>query len=521
MVSNDAGSYTLVKAEAAAGGAEGQPLQGYSSQRQLSTKVSGPTLAAASTPGRRVESTASACEIHPLKIQKSLICGSDLNPAINQFRMSHTVISVESLSKRFLLGHKALGQRRESYLALRDVIGHEIRDIGRKALNVLRGRQIVQGDEIEEFWALKDVSFEVKQGEVIGIIGRNGAGKSTLLKIVSRITEPTKGRVVLRGRVASLLEVGTGFHPELTGRDNIYLNGAILGMTRREIRNKFDEIVAFAEVEKFLDTPVKRYSSGMYVRLAFAVAAHLEPEILVVDEVLAVGDLEFQKKCLGKMDEVSRREGRTVLFVSHNMVAVRSLCQRALMISNGSLFVDGSVTTVVTRYLERAQSPTLSAYWNDKTTAPGTRNLRIKRVQILADDLAQNVLTMQTPLNVKIDYWVLNAEIRSHLTYHLINDNGITVLTSWGPTELAIGSYRTTCKIPGDLLNSGTYYLTLLVVENGSTVVYEHEQIASFTVEDVDEREAGWLGKEPGVVQPRFIWTSERCFDDHLEGTLA
>src|SRR6516162_6397297 len=198
--------------------------------------------------------------------------------------MSHTVISVENLSKRYLVGRNSVGETREAYLALRDVVGREIRNIGRKTLDLLCGRQIVQGDELEEFWALKNVSFEVKQGEVVGIIGRNGAGKSTLLKILSRITDPTEGRIRIRGRVASLLEVGTGFHPELTGRENIYLNGSILGMSRGEIMAKFDEIVAFAEIEKFLDTPVKRYSSGMYVRLAFAVAAHLEPEILIVDE---------------------------------------------------------------------------------------------------------------------------------------------------------------------------------------------------------------------------------------------
>ena len=215
--------------------------------------------------------------------------------------MSGAIITVENLSKRYLVGHRSGVQSRSNYTALRDVIGRELHNVARKAIDVVRGRQVVQGDEVEEFWALKDVSFEVKRGEVLGIIGRNGAGKSTLLKILSRITEPTKGRVTLQGRVASLLEVGTGFHPELTGRENIYLNGAILGMSRAEIRRKFDEIVAFAEVEKFLDTPVKHYSSGMYVRLAFAVAAHLEPEILVIDEVLAVGDAEFQKKCLGKM----------------------------------------------------------------------------------------------------------------------------------------------------------------------------------------------------------------------------
>jgi lipopolysaccharide transport system ATP-binding protein len=212
----------------------------------------------------------------------------------------------------------------------------QVKGFGRKALDMARGRQILQGDEVEEFWALKDVSFDVQPGEVVGIIGRNGAGKSTLLKILSRITEPTEGRVRLGGRVASLLEVGTGFHPELTGRENVFLNGAILGMTRAEIKNKFDEIVAFAEVEKFLDTPVKRYSSGMYVRLAFAVAAHLEPEILVVDEVLAVGDVAFQKKCLGKMDDVAK-EGRTVLFVSHNMAAVSSLCTKAMVLKEGCM----------------------------------------------------------------------------------------------------------------------------------------------------------------------------------------
>ncbi|MBV8093168.1 MAG: ABC transporter ATP-binding protein, partial [Acetobacteraceae bacterium] len=219
------------------------------------------------------------------------------------------------------------------------------------AFNVLRGRQVVPGHQVEEFWALKDVSLEVERGEVLGIIGRNGAGKSTLLKILSRITEPTRGRVVLRGRVASLLEVGTGFHPELTGRENIHLNGAILGMARAEIRRRFDEIVAFAGVEKFIDTPVKRYSSGMYVRLAFAVAAHLQPEILVVDEVLAVGDAEFQQKCLGKMDEVSRREGRTVLFVSHNLSIVEKLCQRCIWLDRGTIRQSDSVAAVIKGYL--------------------------------------------------------------------------------------------------------------------------------------------------------------------------
>ena len=272
--------------------------------------------------------------------------------------MSDKAILVENLSKRYLIGHRSSAGGLYKYTALRDEIGREVRNFARKARDVFRGRQIVQGDEIEEFWALRDVSFEVKEGQAIGIIGRNGAGKSTLLKILSRITEPTEGRVSLRGRVSSLLEVGTGFHPELTGRENIYLNGAILGMRQREIRSKFDEIVAFAEVEKFLDTPVKYYSSGMYVRLAFAVAAHLEPEILIVDEVLAVGDTEFQKKCLGKMDEVSRTQGRTVLFVSHNMDAILKLCTTAISLESGSVRALGDVKTIVSAYLRsQASSP--------------------------------------------------------------------------------------------------------------------------------------------------------------------
>ena len=260
--------------------------------------------------------------------------------------MSEPIIRVAGLSKKYLLRH----QQQERYTALRDVIAHRVGSL-KRGLHRSGKTGVAAPPAREEFWALRDVSFEVARGERLGIIGRNGAGKSTLLKILSRITEPTRGRIELEGRVASLLEVGTGFHPELTGRENIFLNGAILGMGRGEIRRKFDEIVAFAEVEKFLDTPVKRYSSGMYVRLAFAVAAHLEPEILLVDEVLAVGDAEFQKKCLGRMETVGR-EGRTVLFVSHNMNAISLLCSRALVLADGALAFDGEVPEAVRRYLK-------------------------------------------------------------------------------------------------------------------------------------------------------------------------
>ncbi len=259
---------------------------------------------------------------------------------------SEPIIKVEGLSKKYRLHH----EKQERYTTLRDTVAHRVKGLFR------RGSQTESRTSTEEdFWALKDVSFEVNQGEVLGIIGRNGAGKSTLLKILSRITEPTSGRITLNGRVASLLEVGTGFHPELTGRENIFLNGAILGMTKAEIRSKFDEIVAFAEVEKFLDTPVKRYSSGMYVRLAFAVAAHLEPEILVVDEVLAVGDSEFQKKCLGKIGEVAKG-GRTVLFVSHNMAAVQSLCSNAILLGSGAIQLLGTVDHVIDKYLRNSKA---------------------------------------------------------------------------------------------------------------------------------------------------------------------
>lgn len=258
-------------------------------------------------------------------------------------------IRAEGLGKKYVIGHQAA----ERVPTLRDAISRSARNLVSTSRDLLRGKPLIAGDEVEEFWALKDVDFEIRRGDVVGIIGRNGAGKSTLLKILSRITEPSEGRVEIRGRVASLLEVGTGFHPELTGRENIFLNGAILGMSRAEIRRKFDEIVAFAEIEKFLDTPVKRYSSGMYVRLAFAVAAHLEPEILIVDEVLAVGDAEFQKKCLGKMQDVAG-EGRTVLFVSHNLGAINALCSRGILLSSGQVQFDGAVYAASECYVANA-----------------------------------------------------------------------------------------------------------------------------------------------------------------------
>jgi lipopolysaccharide transport system ATP-binding protein len=318
---------------------------------------------------------------------------SDLIDAHSTQPMSDIVIAAENLSKSYLVGHQCA--QRERYTALRDVIAREIRTVARKTVDVIRGMQIMQGDEVEEFWALKDVSFEVQRGEAVGIIGRNGAGKSTLLKILSRITEPTEGRVTIRGRAASLLEVGTGFHPELTGRENIYLNGAILGMKRAEIIRKFDEIVAFAEVERFLDTPVKRYSSGMYVRLAFAVAAHLEPEILVVDEVLAVGDAEFQKKCLGKMSEVVGG-GRTILFVSHNMAAIEALCPRSLYLVSGALLDDSSTKAVIATYLSQKSNPSRGEQLRPRVIQDG--------LQLKCTRLSTPTLRSGEPLDVEFQF---------------------------------------------------------------------------------------------------------------------
>ncbi|MFH1672706.1 MAG: ABC transporter ATP-binding protein [Pseudomonadota bacterium] len=274
--------------------------------------------------------------------------------------MTDIVIKAENLGKMYTIGHQA---ERGGYTALRDVLMQNVRTLWNKTKDLATGKPIIQGDTLEEVWALKDVNFEIRRGEAVGIIGRNGAGKSTLLKILSRITEPSTGRVTIKGRVASLLEVGTGFHPELSGRENIYLNGTILGMTRAEIKQKFDEIVAFAEVEKYLDTPVKRYSSGMYVRLAFAVASHLEPEILVVDEVLAVGDAQFQKKCLGKMENVGR-EGRTVLFVSHNMSAIAALCTKAICLNRGMIDNIGIPAEIISTYLKSLNKSDNSAVCN-------------------------------------------------------------------------------------------------------------------------------------------------------------
>ena len=328
--------------------------------------------------------------------------------------MFDVVIQAEGLGKKYIIGHQA---ENGSYLVLRDVLMQNARSLWNKTKDLAQGKPLIRGDSLEEIWALRDVSFEIRRGEVVGIIGRNGAGKSTLLKILSRITEPSTGRVTIKGRVASLLEVGTGFHPELTGRENIYLNGAILGMTRMEIKRKFDEIVDFAETEKFLDTPVKRYSSGMYVRLAFAVAAHLEPEILLVDEVLAVGDAAFQKKALGKMGDVVS-EGRTVLFVSHNMTAIKSLCPKAILLSDGAVVSSGPVQEVVNDYLSYAWQEKNEQTWDAIDSAPGNEEIRVRHISVAP--MAPNAsaeISVETPLRVRFQFWTF-----SRATLNLSNE---------------------------------------------------------------------------------------------------
>jgi lipopolysaccharide transport system ATP-binding protein len=361
--------------------------------------------------------------------------------------MSDAIISVENLGKKYAIRHQA---QRGGYKTLRETLVQKTASLFSR-----QDRQAAQASTREDFWALKDVSFDLERGKVLGIIGRNGAGKSTLLKILSRITEPSEGRVTLRGRVASLLEVGTGFHPELTGRENIFLNGSILGMSRFEIRRMFDEIVAFAGVEKFLDTPVKRYSSGMYVRLAFAVAAHLEPEILVVDEVLAVGDTEFQKKCLGKMQEVSRGEGRTVLFVSHNMGMIQSLCSAAVVLEKGTVRYVGSVEKAVSRYLDACKSTTAAQFQAD-AARPTITFVEIDRDELTRSNLVIDIgFKSPFPLKPVIPGIVVSSLLGTPV-YH---SNPRFHPGRYGPPHSAEGVLR---MVANDVpIHGGTYQLSV------------------------------------------------------------
>ncbi|MBU6181895.1 MAG: ATP-binding cassette domain-containing protein [Verrucomicrobia bacterium] len=363
-------------------------------------------------------------------------------------------------------------------------------------------------------YALKDVSFEVKRGEVLGIIGRNGAGKSTLLKILSRVTTQSEGRIKVKGRIASLLEVGTGFHPELTGRENIFLNGAILGMRKAEIARKFDEIVEFSGCARYIDTPVKRYSSGMYVRLAFAVAAHLEPEILIVDEVLAVGDAEFQKKCLGKMKDVAGH-GRTILFVSHNMTAVQSLCSRCVVMQHGRVDFSGGTVEAVQKYLAKSGATSHERVWESWDEAPGSDVLKIKSIRAVSlrtDGQDSSLFDLKTPVNVEIECRVFQKS-QVHVTLHFLTEQEEVAFTSgcvWAEYP-EVGDYRLTCRIPANLFNELCYSVRILVVENGNKVVHMESDSISIDVKDLAPRAIGsYHGKEPGPVRPELNWTWDR-----------
>lgn len=427
--------------------------------------------------------------------------------------MSQPVIRVEDVSKQYRLGKIGTG-----------TLTHDIN----RWWHTVRGKQdpyLRIGEENDRtrrggsnyVWALKDVSFEVQKGEVIGIIGRNGAGKSTLLKIMSRTTLPTNGGIKIQGRIASLLEVGTGFHPELTGRENIFLNGAILGMSKKEIRSKFDEIVDFAGVEKYIDTPVKRYSSGMYVRLAFAVAAHLEPEILIIDEVLAVGDAEFQKKAIGKMKDVSRSDGRTVLFVSHNMAAVRSLCKNGILFENGGVKFAGDINDTIDRYLqvqEKLGEANGIVQW-EEGDAPGGKEIRLESIKLLnIKNEVCGVFSTGAPIKVEINYHVKEDIAGSRINLQLFDANGVIVFASTNhlvdSDKKTSGRYTTTCVIPENFLNKGRYSILIHMGIPGVMVLVKGEPFIFFDTIYIGAHGSIFHENWPGVVAPFLKWETNK-----------
>jgi lipopolysaccharide transport system ATP-binding protein len=406
-------------------------------------------------------------------------------------------IRAHGLAKQYLLGGPSA-----PYDTFRDAVTRGWRRLGRSS----------RADERRTLWALRDVSFDVDDGEVLGIIGLNGAGKSTLLKILSRITRPTLGHAEVYGRVGSLLEVGTGFHPELTGRENIYLNGSILGMDRAHLDRQFDEIVAFAEVERFIDTPVKRYSSGMYMRLAFAVAAHVEPEILIIDEVLSVGDAAFQRKCLERMGAVAA-QGRTVLFVSHNLPAVEKLCTRAIRLQDGRLTDDGDVHAVVKRYLSGVIEHQLEQQWPEIETAPGSDAARIHAARVRPAGDAAGLIDVSTPFVLEFEYWNLQPGARLNLSIVLYNEEGTPIFNTvpareptWHGEPFPAGLFRSECFIPGNLLNSGLHRVQLYIVRDQGVVLSRHDDILAFDVLDKPDLRGAWFGKWVGAVRPDLNW---------------
>ncbi|MCL4377356.1 MAG: polysaccharide ABC transporter ATP-binding protein [Actinobacteria bacterium] len=386
--------------------------------------------------------------------------------------MENIVIDVQNLGKKYIISHQGV---QDSYTALRDVISEGAKKLIKKRIPLPKR---------EEFWALRKVSFTINQGERVGIIGRNGAGKTTILKLLSRVTEPSEGIIKIKGRVSSLLEVGTGFHPELTGRENIFFYGAILGMARTEIKRKFNDIVDFAEVEKFIDTPVKRYSSGMYVRLAFAVAAHLDSEILIVDEVLAVGDSQFQKKCLGKMDDVSSKEGRTVLFVSHNMAIIKGLCNKGILLEKGQLKCTGEIDKVITRY--EFNTTTESAFWENKKNITNTKYFDILSVSVLdSDSRLKNNFFNSEKIKIKIDFLVNEPHSQMKIQLYFLKFGEIAFtfpIFIYQKYKINKGKYSIICEIPPFLLGMGNYYINIDATLHNILGVDGYEYIIGFEV---------------------------------------
>jgi len=415
------------------------------------------------------------------------------------------IIKVEHLGKLY-----GIGQRQPPYDTLRESLMRTVKGVPR----LLRRN----GQSASKcIWALKDVGFEVRPGEIVGLIGRNGAGKSTLLKVLSRITEPSQGRVELRGRVASLLEVGTGFHHELTGRENIFLNGSIMGMTRKEIVRRFDEIVAFAGIEKFLDTPIKHYSSGMYGRLGFSLAAHLEAEILLIDEVLAVGDQDFQKKCLGKMETLGH-QGRTVFFVSHNMPMILRLCERAILLDQGHLIADGAAGDVANHYLRAGTGSLAERSWPTPEMAPGDDFVRLHSVRVLNDAFeVAETMDLRRAAFVEVSYWNLKQLRRPTVTLQFVNEDGLVLFASndsvnrdWWNTPRRIGPVRSLCKIPCNFLAEGRIFILAAVCSYDPYVLHVCENDAvTFQVEDRSDGDGSrgvYPGRWPGLVRPMLDW---------------
>lgn len=420
-------------------------------------------------------------------------------------------VSVEHVSKLYRLGTLGGGT---ALADLRRLLGRArgqasptrgAKQANDQALHAVE-QEIDVGKPLEFIWALRDVTFQVPQGEAVGIIGRNGAGKSTLLKILSRVTAPTEGVVKAKGRIASLLEVGTGFHSELTGRENIFLNGAILGMSRSEVRRKFDEIVDFSGVEQFIDTPVKRYSSGMYVRLAFAVAAHLEPEILVVDEVLAVGDATFQRKCLGKMDEVVHG-GRTVLFVSHNMSAVQDLCETAFWLDKGKVVLTGGARSVIAAYLTKHTQTRKECTWTDLRTAPGNETVRMLHASVRSEPGHDpDYWTVETPLALTFRIFHQRPELPMYFNFQVYGKEGTCIFNTASRMErYPPGIVEGRCVIPGHLLNDNSYTITFSANYAGTPGVAV-EDVLAFDVHDVGRDSIDFYGKWIGATRPKLDW---------------